>query len=130
MTFPKRLEDSLLISSELDVPYDEGLLVGYKRFDELGIEPLFPFGHGLTYTTFEAGDLSVRLEPTARNWTSIECNFTLTNTGDTAAAQVVQLYISYPDAANEPPKLLKAFEKLFLESGESQECSGHGDRGV
>jgi beta-glucosidase len=121
VTFPKTLDDAIKITSDLDVPYEEGLNVGYKWYDEHKIDPLFSFGHGLTYSTFELGDLAVHLAHS--NATSgsegVICSTTLTNTGTVPASEVVQLYVSYPEAADEPPKLLKAFTKVHLEAGQS-----------
>lgn len=122
MTFPKSLNDSIQISGNLAVPYEEGLFVGYKWFDEYGVEPLFPFGHGLSYTTFEASNITTEIICTG-NWSKIAKSVVVTtvlaNTGCVAGTQVVQLYVAYPTAADEPPKLLKGFEKVFLESFDS-----------
>ena len=110
LTFPKTLNDTIQITSDLVVPYDEGLLVGYKWFDHYGIEPVFAFGHGLSYTTFDLEGLRCEITGSV-----VCCTTLLSNTGEVAAAQVVQLYVTYPEAAAEPPKLLKAFEKVYLE---------------
>ncbi|KAH7374129.1 glycoside hydrolase family 3 domain-containing protein [Cadophora sp. MPI-SDFR-AT-0126] len=122
MTFPKTLDDSVQISGEVEVPYEEGLYVGYKWFDERGIEPLFPFGHGLSYTSFEVSNISVAISNSG-NWSitaqSIIVTTLLSNTGSVAGKEVVQLYVSYPAAANEPPKLLKGYEKVYLGPGDS-----------
>ncbi|KAF2765743.1 glycoside hydrolase family 3 domain-containing protein [Teratosphaeria nubilosa] len=120
LTFPQKLEDTIQITSDLEVEYEEGLYVGYKRFDGLGIEPLFPFGHGLTYTSFELGESRAWVEE--GNCTSsgrVVCSVKLSNTGAMAASEVVQLYVSYPDDADEPPKLLKGFSRVALDAGES-----------
>ncbi|KAH7310290.1 glycoside hydrolase family 3 domain-containing protein [Rhexocercosporidium sp. MPI-PUGE-AT-0058] len=122
MTFPKTLDDSIQISGGIAVPYSEGLYFGYKWFDEHEIEPLFPFGHGLSYTSFEVSSITASLSSTG-NWSTTAQSVTITtllwNTGSIAGKEVVQLYVSYPAAANEPPKLLKGFEKVFLEAGDS-----------
>jgi len=122
MTFPKTLIDSVQISGEVEVPYEEGLCVGYKWFDEHGVEPLFPFGHGLSYTSFEVSNISAVFSNTG-NWSTITKSVVITtllsNTGSVVGKEVVQLYVSYPVAANEPPKLLKGFEKVYLEAGDS-----------
>lgn len=117
LTFPKHLNDTIQITSDLNVPYEEGLYVGYRWFDEHGIEPMFPFGHGLTYTTFELNNLTLRMN----NFTNPTINIStmLTNSGTVDAAEVVQLYVSYPKEADEPPKLLKAFEKVYVKAGDS-----------
>ncbi|PQE23746.1 putative periplasmic beta-glucosidase precursor protein [Rutstroemia sp. NJR-2017a BBW] len=125
MTFPKNLKDTIQIREELEVEFSEGLYVGYKWYDEHGIEPLFPFGHGLSYTTFNLSSLDITyLNSTSANSTSaIVATTLLSNTGAVAGKQVVQLYVSYPAAANEPPKLLKGFEKVYLKPGQASEVS-------
>ncbi|KAK2051217.1 glycoside hydrolase family 3 domain-containing protein, partial [Colletotrichum caudatum] len=120
LTFPKTIEDAIQITSDLEVNFDEGLNVGYKKFDKYGIEPLFPFGFGLTYTSFNL--TSLRLETTP-DGLSIITNAVLKNTGDYRAKQVVQLYVSYPTEANEPPKLLKGFQKAELDVGKTLQIS-------
>jgi beta-glucosidase len=121
VTFPKTLEDAIQITSDLNVSYEEGLNVGYRWYDEHKVDPLFAFGHGLTYSTFELGDLTVHLANSTATFrsTRIVCSTKLTNTGTVPASEVVQLYVSYPKAANEPPKLLKAFSKVHLHAGQS-----------
>jgi len=96
--------------------YSEGVFVGYRHFDRAGIEPLFPFGHGLSYTRF--GWKGARVEKAAEEdgWT---VSLTVQNTGKVAGAEVVQLYVAPPGrVAPRPPKELKAFERVELEPGE------------
>ncbi|USW58101.1 Putative glycoside hydrolase family 3 domain, immunoglobulin-like, fibronectin type III-like protein [Septoria linicola] len=112
------LEDTIKITSDLVVPYDEGLYVGYQWYDKHGIEPLFAFGHGLTYSTFDPKALHCGLQQVDAR---VICATILENTGPCAVAEVVQLYVAYPQAAQEPPKLLRAFEKIYLEPGEASE---------
>ncbi|KAI4674502.1 uncharacterized protein J4E88_008238 [Alternaria novae-zelandiae] len=121
VTFPKTLDDAIKITSDLIVPYEEGLNVGYRWYDEHKVDPLFSFGHGLTYSTFELGDLAVHLANSTATFGSerLICSTILTNTGTVSASEVVQLYVSYPEAAREPPKLLKAFAKVHLEADQS-----------
>jgi beta-glucosidase len=123
VTFPKTLDDAIKITSDLNVPYEEGLNVGYRWYDEHKIDPLFSFGHGLTYSTFELEGLAIHLANSTVTSSSehVICSTTLTNTGTVAASEVVQLYVSYPEAAREPPKLLKGFAKVHLEVGQSTE---------
>lgn len=124
LTFPKYLKDTVQISSSLNTEFSEGLYVGYKWYDEYGITPLFPFGHGLSYTNFSLEDLKLAKMMLDMNTTSaIIATTLLTNTGEVSGKQVVQLYVAYPDAANEPPKLLKGFEKVELEAGHSSEVT-------
>jgi beta-glucosidase len=93
------------------VPYSENLLVGYRGFDSRGVTPLYPFGHGLSYTSFSYTNLSA---------TSSTVSFTLTNTGSRAGAEVAQLYLGFPSSAGEPPKQLKGFKKVVLAAGANQ----------
>jgi beta-glucosidase len=98
--------------------YSEGLGVGYRWYDRQGLEPLFPFGFGLSYTRFSLANLSV--SPTTTTDGSVMVEADVTNTGDVAGAEVVQLYLSYPPAANEPPHVLRGFAKVALDPGETR----------
>ncbi|KAF4337518.1 glycoside hydrolase family 3 domain protein [Fusarium beomiforme] len=120
LTFPKTLEDAIQITSDLDVHFNEGLNVGYKKFDKYHIQPLFPFGFGLTYSSFSLEHLRLGM---SYSGSSIISNATLKNTGSYKAKQVVQLYVSYPKEANEPPKLLKGFQKVELAVGQTWHIS-------
>jgi beta-glucosidase len=91
--------------------FDEGLLVGYRWYDAKNQVPLFPFGHGLSYTTFQYSDLKI-----AKNTVSVK----ITNSGKREGAEVAQLYVGAPAAAAEPPNQLKGFEKVWLKPGESK----------
>ena len=102
----------------LNMNYDEGILVGYRWYDAMEEKPLFPFGHGLTYTEFEYYDLSITGKGQDRVVT-----LNVQNVGDRAGSEVVQLYISLPDEAEEPPKQLKGFEKIMLAPGETREAT-------
>jgi beta-glucosidase len=97
------------------VNFDEGVFVGYRWYDAKSQSPLFPFGFGLSYTTFVYDDLELERNGDHRN-----VKVRLTNTGRMAGAEVVQLYIGDPAAAQEPPRQLKAFQKVFLQPGESR----------
>lgn len=122
LTFPRALEDAVQISDAVDVPYSEGLYVGYRAYDASGVEPLFPFGHGLTYSNFSLGEIAVTRDSggsSSENKTSVSVTATLKNEGLVEARQVVQLYVGCPEPAHEPPKLLKGFEKVALRAGES-----------
>ena len=128
MTFPKHLADSpghALADYAADVcNYKEGVFVGYRWFDTKGIEPLFPFGHGLSYTTFLLSDLAV-----AEAKYGARVTVTLTNTGPLAGAEVVQIYVSQPECSEpRPMRELKGFEKAFLKSGESRRIEIAVDR--
>lgn len=123
LTFPKTLYDTVQIWSSLETDFVEGLYVGYKWYDEHDIEPLFPFGHGLSYTNFSLVDLELSTLSQDNSSSAVVATTLLTNTGDVSGKQVVQLYVSYPAAANEPPKLLKGFEKVQLEAGQSSKVT-------
>jgi len=105
------------------VAYDEGLLVGYRRADAEGGEPRFPFGHGLSYATFEYGD--VRVEPVAvAPGEPVRVAVEVTNTGERAGVEVVQVYVADPESSlPRPPKELKAFARLVLGPGETKEVT-------
>jgi beta-glucosidase len=98
------------------VRYDENLLVGYRWYDATGQRPLFPFGHGLSYTGFRYGGLRVTPPRHGRNAT---VRVRVTNTGTRTGAEVVQVYLRLPAAAGEPPQRLAAFAKVWLRAGRS-----------
>jgi beta-glucosidase len=100
------------------IRYTEGHQVGYRWFQSQGIRPLFPFGFGLSYTTFELSDLEV--SPAASSGAApITVAFTLTNTGPVAGAEVGQVYLGIP-VEGQPPKRLAGFQKVYLQPGESK----------
>ena len=124
-TFQKKLTDSPAHAlgnypgSNGTVTYAEGLLVGYRWFDTKNIEPLFPFGFGLSYTTFEYSNL--KLVPTE---TGVTAEFEIKNTGVIAGAEVAQLYVhSEKPRVVRPEKELKGFKKISLRPGEMQSVS-------
>ncbi|WP_432971222.1 beta-glucosidase [Dactylosporangium sp. CA-233914] len=127
-TYPVRLQDT---PSFLNFPgergqvrYGEGVFIGYRWYDATGIAPRYPFGHGLSYTTFEYSPLRVRVsDPDAG---TVEVSLTVSNTGSRAGSETVQLYVGDPEAAvRRPVRELKAFEKLHLQPGESQRVTFH-----
>ncbi|MEJ2401529.1 MAG: glycoside hydrolase family 3 C-terminal domain-containing protein [Xanthomonadales bacterium] len=123
MTFPVRLEDSAPIALDDYGPevanYPEGVFIGYRWYEQQGITPLFPFGHGLSYTTFEYSDLEIAT-PDAGDAVAIVA-VTVTNTGKRAGAEAVQLYLGDVEASVErPAKELRGFAKVFLQPGESR----------
>jgi beta-glucosidase len=116
------------------VHYSEGLDVGYRGYDAENITPMFPFGYGLSYTSFAFSRLHVTPVTVANRSsgpgaTDCGCNgqntklatvtATVTNTGKRAGAEVAQLYVGDPAAAGEPPRQLKGFQKVFLRPGRS-----------
>ncbi len=97
--------------------YDEGLKVGYKWYDAEHRQVLFPFGFGLSYTTYSYSDLKVTPGKGAH------ISFRVTNTGSRAGAEIAEVYAALPEAAQEPPKRLVGWSKLKLEAGESKDVS-------
>ena len=101
------------------VNYFEGFLVGYKWYDANNIAPLFPFGFGLSYTTFSFSNASVASNLTSAN-PNFQVNVDLTNTGPVAGADVVQVYLGLPAGTGEPPKRLAGWQKVVLQPGTKQ----------
>jgi beta-glucosidase len=121
MTFPKSL-DQLPYPGEPrknEATYTEGATVGYKWFDAKGLQPQFPFGHGLSYTSFAYGGLAL-----TRTDAGVVATVTVTNTGERAGADAVQLYVSPPAGAGwEAPRRLAGFTKVVLWPGHSTRVS-------
>ncbi|HWO31989.1 MAG TPA: glycoside hydrolase family 3 C-terminal domain-containing protein, partial [Candidatus Acidoferrum sp.] len=99
------------------VTYDEGVKVGYKWYDAENKPVLFPFGYGLSYTTYSYSHLKVTAGKNPR------VSFTITNTGHRAGAEVAEVYASLPAAAEEPPKRLVGWSKVKLNAGESKDVT-------
>ena len=122
-TFPKKLSDTPAYSTypgkDLQMDYEEGLFIGYRWYDRESIEPLFPFGHGLSYTSFEYSNL--RAIPPKGDSSVAAFEVDITNTGDVAGKEVLQGYITVNKSQIErPQKELKKFEKISLEPGETK----------
>jgi beta-glucosidase len=100
-----------------EVQYSEGIDVGYRWYDSQGLTPLFPFGYGLSYTSFSFSNLTVGTLPEGGAAT---VTAKVTNTGSRAGADVVQLYVSDPAASGEPPRQLEGFARVSLQPGASQ----------
>jgi beta-glucosidase len=124
VTFPKSEEDlphpvlpgpAGRTPAPFDVDYTEGLKAGYKWFDAENKAPLFPFGFGLSYTTFAYSQLKA-----AASGQNVTVTFTVKNTGRAAGAEVAQVYVGLPANAGEPPRRLVAWEKVPLAAGESK----------
>jgi beta-glucosidase len=135
-TFPKRLADSPAHTSGAKgfpgengtTVYSEGVFVGYRWFDTKNIEPLFAFGHGLSYTTFQYSKLKVVRGGDA-NSPSATVEFEITNTGKRAGAEVAQIYVQDVKASVvRPVKELKGFQKVQLQPGETKTISVPLDR--
>jgi beta-glucosidase len=105
--------------------YSEGVLVGYRWYDATGTEPLFPFGHGLSYTRFAYSDLAM-----TEDSDGVTVGFTIRNTGNRPGSEVPQLYLGEPDpaAVPMPPRQLKGFAKVDLAQGEERRIELRLDR--
>jgi len=120
-TYPKRLADSpahalsAFPGKDGTEEYKEGLLVGYRWYDAKNIDPLFPFGHGLSYTQFGYSGLKL----SSGDPLTVECD--ISNTGQRDGEEVVQVYVSqgHPSLPR-PPKELKGFQKIFVRAGETR----------
>ena len=129
MTFPKTLSDSPAHKSTRTFPgddnvfYDEGIFVGYRHFDTNSIEPLFPFGYGLSYTTFKYEDIKISPENIS-NDEKFTVSVNITNSGERTGAEIVQLYVQDIEASVERPlKELKRFKKIRLKPGETKKIT-------
>ncbi len=122
VSYPRRLKDNpayLHYPGWKDVRYGESIFVGYRYYDTKDVAPLFPFGHGLSYTTFNYSELALPSE--VKQGENITVSVLVENTGDIFGQEVIQLYIRDVDSTLiRPEKELKAFEKIGLKPGESQ----------
>ncbi|MDH4421519.1 MULTISPECIES: glycoside hydrolase family 3 C-terminal domain-containing protein [Bacillus] len=123
-TFPKVLSDNpsyLNFPGEGDkVEYKEGVFVGYRYYDTKNIEPLFPFGFGLSYTNFEYSNLSINKKE-IKDIETVSVSVNVKNIGSTAGKEIVQLYIKDVESTMiRPEKELKGFEKVELQPGEEK----------
>jgi beta-glucosidase len=121
-TFPQKLSDNPAYpyypGSNGKVDYAEGIFVGYRHYDQHLVEPLFPFGFGLSYTTFEYSGLRI-LPARASSGSKIKVHVDIRNNGKRNGKEVVQLYIRDIEAGlPRPPKELKSFQKIFLKPGQ------------
>jgi len=130
-TFPQRLEDTPTFAGGPEAypgvngveHYTEGLLVGYRWYDAKGIAPLFPFGFGLSYTTFAYSNLRV-VAGAARDGPVATVQFELANTGTRAGAEVAEVYVHQASPSlPRPVRELKGFERVFLQPGERRTVS-------
>ena len=124
MTFERMWSENPTYNSYHDpdgdkhVAYSEGIFVGYRGYDKLGREVQYPFGHGLSYTTFEMSDISVSSQQADG---SVEVSCTLSNTGRWDGTQVVQLYVGRENGTVERPlRELKGYEKVLVRAGDRQ----------
>jgi len=127
ITMEKRIEDNpafptfpTLNTHPDAISYSEGIFVGYRGYQKNHIQPLYPFGFGLSYTSFAFSDL--KIEPTKLTGSGdATVTFTVTNTGKLAGAEVAQLYVGQQNPKiSRPIRELKGFQKVFLQPGQSQ----------
>jgi beta-glucosidase len=123
ISFERRLEDNAAFSSyypkpgTVDVPYTEGVFVGYRHFDVSPVKPLFPFGFGLSYTSFSFSHMQVKDEGHG----NVRVSFSVSNTGKRTGDQVAEVYIGEDSPSlQRPVKELKAFQRVHLAAGQSQ----------
>ena len=122
VTFPKILEDNPshgYYPGDKKVLYDEGIYVGYRHYDTKNVDPLFPFGHGLSYTKFDYGSIAGTSNITSGE--KINLSITVKNSGQRKGQEVVQCYIrDLESSIDRPHQELKAFQKITLEASESK----------
>lgn len=123
-TYPKSLNDSLaekyFSMGPVSVEYRESIFVGYRWYDTAKKEVRFPFGHGLSYTSFEYSDIKLSADK-IKDTDTLSVSFKITNTGKVDGAEIAQVYVSAPkDKVFMADKELKGFEKVFLKAGESK----------
>lgn len=92
--------------------------MGYRYYDAKNVEPHFEFGFGLSYTTFEYSNLKVKTTP--NKGVLVSASVSVRNTGKMDGAEIVQAYIGFPEGTDEPPKVLRGFEKVPLKKGQAK----------
>jgi beta-glucosidase len=133
VTFERRFEDSAVAASyypdaDKKIAYKEGVFLGYRHFDKTGGKPLFPFGHGLSYTRFKYGALTVAPEAMVGDG-PVTVSFDVTNIGKRRGAEIAQLYVGDRHApVPRPPKELKGFARIELAPGETKRVQLRLDR--
>jgi beta-glucosidase len=131
-TFPCRLEDTPTYFSYPEesgkVKYNEGIFVGYRWYDMKDIKPLFPFGHGLSYTNFAYSNLKIQPTQVKAN-EEITVSIDIKNAGEIEGKEVIQVYISdIESTVSRPPKELKVFQKIHLLPGEKKTVTFNLDK--
>ena len=130
VSFERRLEDGATYNSyhtkpgAKSVAYTEGIFLGYRHYDRSSIKPLFPFGYGLSYTTFQYGNLQISRDPR-----DVRVSFTIKNTGHRQGAEIAQIYVGDMHShVPRPVKELKGFVKVDVKAGEEKSASVSLDR--
>lgn len=126
-TYPMELKDNSSANyfpgTPVSVEYREGVYVGYRYYDSANIPVRFPFGHGLSYTTFEYSDIKLSAD-SIKDTDTLTVSFKIKNTGSVDGAEIAQLYVSDTESTiYRPVKELKGFKKVFLKAGEEKEVS-------
>ncbi|MBQ8930802.1 MAG: fibronectin type III-like domain-contianing protein, partial [Ruminiclostridium sp.] len=123
-SFPVKLSDTpcyLTYGNKVNAVYNEGVFVGYRYYDTKEMNVLYPFGHGLSYTSYEYSDLELS-QSSITDKDTLTVSVTITNTGNMAGKEIVQLYVCDKTGYEfRPLKELKGFEKVELQPGESKE---------
>lgn len=101
------------------VHYTEGVFVGYRGYDQFDMEPQYPFGYGLSYTSFAYADLELT-PPSTKGTESLQVSFILTNTGDRSGIEIAQVYVGMPAVPGAPPKQLVGWARVHLAPGEQR----------
>lgn len=126
--YPGHKSIDALGNEVMDIPYNEGIYVGYRFIDKNKLKPTFPFGHGLSYTTFSYGDIESP-KIFAKGDDTIEISLPVTNTGSRTGKETVQLYVrDIKSSVDRPVKELKGFNKVELNPGETKNVSFTIDR--
>jgi beta-glucosidase len=136
VSFERRFEDnavsahgSYAAGPDHEIRYREGVFVGYRHFDETGTKPLFPFGHGLSYTSFTYARLTLSPRTVSGADGSVTVSFVVRNVGKRAGAEVAEVYVADPHPAlPRPPKELKGFVRVALSPGQERRVSVRLDR--
>jgi beta-glucosidase len=131
LSFPERLHNNptyLSFRSEAGrVLYSEDVYVGYRYYDKVGVSPLFRFGHGLSYTSFQLSGVTISQSDEGKNIKDevIVGNASVENVGSRAGAEVIQLYVLPPQTSRvgRPLKELKGFQKVMLQPGEKKQVT-------
>ncbi|KAI7873124.1 glycoside hydrolase superfamily [Mucor mucedo] len=109
------------IDHGLSFTYSEGINIGYRWFDKNNIKPLYEFGYGLSYTNFEYKNFALnQINLESQGDVEVQASVTIQNTGMFDGAEIPQVYITFPEIAQEPPQLLRGFEKVYLSKGVEQ----------
>ncbi|APA89227.1 glycoside hydrolase family 3 C-terminal domain-containing protein [Paraburkholderia sprentiae WSM5005] len=122
ITFPMRdadLPQPSISATDTTVTYGEGLFMGYRWYDGKQIAPLFPFGYGLSYTSYSYSGLNAQMDASG----NVTVTFTVKNTGSRAGAEIAEVYAALPSGLGEPPKRLVGWQKVALQAGQSQQVS-------